>query len=231
VAIARHFPSSLVQRLAGSLSQDAKAESAIPSYVHWNPAIRWLMFRRLDVICQMVLAALSARGGSNRAVLDYGCGIGMMVPVLAPSVTTLYLCDEQIAPAQETAKWFGTGNSVALVPGELRHRVADAGLDVIIAADVLEHVDDLRPLLQLLSCKLRPDGVLIVSGPAENWAYRFGRWIAGFSGHYHVRNVYDVEAEVRQLDFICRRVIRLPVLPTLFRISEWHRGRSAEGKS
>ncbi len=225
-SMAEWFPASLVRELSRSLSAEATAESAVPSYTHWNPAIRWLMFRRLELIRQMAWAALAgdaARG--TLAALDFGCGIGMMVPVLADRVNKLYLCDEQLAPARATARWFAATNVVCLLPEELESRIATSSLDVVVAADVLEHVDDLTTVVETLLGKIRPGGALIVSGPSENWAYRCGRRIAGFSGEYHVRSVFDVETEIQSARFTREQLRKLPtpVAPALFRITLWRR--------
>jgi 2-polyprenyl-3-methyl-5-hydroxy-6-metoxy-1,4-benzoquinol methylase len=58
---------------------------------------------------------------------------------------------------------------------------------------VLEHIDDPEPVVQKLMALLAPGGKMIVSGPMENLLYKTGRWLAGFSGHYHVRNIYQIE--------------------------------------
>jgi len=185
------------------------------------------MFRRLEVIRKIALTTLE-RGGTRtgRAALDFGCGIGMMIPALSASVETLYLCDEQLTPARATAQWFNARNVVCLPPDELEGGIEDSGLDVVIAADVLEHVDYLATVVETLRRKLRPQGVLIVSGPTESRAYRCGRWIAGFSGDYHMRSVYEVEGGVQKARFACERLLKLPFAlgPTLFRITLWRRG-------
>ena len=223
-SIAKWFPAPLVRQLAASLSTEANDESAVPSYTHWNPAIRWLMFRRLEVIRKMALTALAREGpGAGTVALDFGCGLGMMIPALAPSVETLYVCDEQLAPARATAQCFAAKNVVCLHPDELASRIRDSTLQVVIAADVLEHVDHLPAVAHLLWRKLSPGGSLIVSGPTENRAYKFGRWIAGFSGDYHVRSVFDVEDEIQKNSFTCESLRQLPLAPKLFRISLWRR--------
>jgi 2-polyprenyl-3-methyl-5-hydroxy-6-metoxy-1,4-benzoquinol methylase len=223
-SMAEWFPAPLVRKLAESLSSEANDESAVPSYTHWNPAIRWLMFRRLEVIRQMSLTALARqRARAGVAALDFGCGIGMLIPALAPSVQVLYVCDEQLAPARATAQWFAAENVVCLLPDELTSRIDDSNLDVVVAADVLEHVDNLAAVVEVLWCKLRAGGVLIVSGPTENRAYRLGRRIAGFSGDYHVRSVFDVEDEIRKARFARESLRQLPFYPGLFRITLWRR--------
>lgn len=225
-SMASLFPASLVRKLAESLPAEANAESAVPSYTNRNPAIRWLMFRRLELVRQMALIEL-ARGGAvaGLTALDFGCGIGMMIPALASRVETLYLCDEQLTPARATAQWFNASNVVCLLPDELEGRIDDSSLDIVIAADVLEHVDDMATVVGTLRRKLRVGGMLIVSGPTESWAYRCGRRIAGFSGEYHLRSVFDVEDGIQKVIFARERLQRLPFAfaPTLFRITQWRR--------
>lgn len=210
-SVASRFPPSLVYRLGEPLAPDARDESAVPSYSHWNPAIRWLMFRRLDVIVEMALGVLArGRPGAGRAVLDFGCGVGMLIPVLAPALETFYSCDEHLGPARSTAEHFGVRNVVWVDPGDLASRIPDSSVDVVVAADVLEHVEDLIATVDVLGRKLRRDGALIVSGPTENAAYRCGWRIAGFSGAYHMRSVFDVEDTIRRAEFMTERLRRLP---------------------
>jgi SAM-dependent methyltransferase len=220
---AGRFPASLVRKLSESLPPAAAAESAVPSYTHRIPLIRWLMFRRLDVIEKLALAELTTPG---LAALDYGCGIGMMIPPLAPRLGTLYLCDEQLAPARVTAEWFRASNVAFLLPEELAAGIPEGVLQLVVAADVLEHVDDLSLVVGAFRRKLRAGGALLVSGPTENPAYHLGRKIAGFTGEYHVRDVFRVEEEVRSAGFTRERLIKLPFAlgPALFRITLWRRG-------
>jgi len=75
-----------IQKLNELLSKDIphisnhnKDEMAIPSYLHWNPLIRWLMWRRYEYISHL--------SGFSRdmTVLEFGCGIGGRFQV--PSAT------------------------------------------------------------------------------------------------------------------------------------------------
>ena len=224
--LAALFPRDTVRRLSTSLSIEARDESAVPSYTHWNPAIRWLMFRRLELIRRMALAALGREPGrAGAAALDFGCGVGMLIPALSPRVETLYVCDEELEPARATTQLFAARNVVCVAPDELAGRIPDASLDLVVAADVLEHVHDLPGQVALLGRKLRPAGAWIVSGPTENRAYRLGRWIAGFSGDYHVRSVFDVEADMARAGLVCEELRQIPLVPRLFRITRWRRGR------
>lgn len=59
------------------ISEYNKDEMAIPSYLHWNPLIRWLMWRRYEYI--LYLSEIS----KEMSVLEFGCGIGVFLPELA----------------------------------------------------------------------------------------------------------------------------------------------------
>jgi 2-polyprenyl-3-methyl-5-hydroxy-6-metoxy-1,4-benzoquinol methylase len=67
-------------------------------------------------------------------------------------------------------------------------------IDLLLALDVLEHIPDLDPYFQRFSELLKPDGVIVVSGPTENLLYRIGRGIVGFSGHYHLRDIASISS-------------------------------------
>ena len=90
--------------------------------------------------------------------------------------------------------------------------VPDAELSALVAADVLEHLDDLPAWIDESSRTLRPDGRLVVSGPTENMLYRIGRSIAGFSGkgHYHHRNIADIRLALEEKSYMVERRVVLP---------------------
>lgn len=92
----------------------------------------------------------------------------------------------------------------------------------IFALDALEHNDDVGSIIDVLAKGLRPDGVLLISGPTENALYRAGRLIAGFSGHYHKTNIWQIEEVAKtKLRPVRRRLV--PVGLPLFSISAWCR--------
>ena len=98
--------------------------------------------------------------------------------------------------------------------------------DHIFAIDSLEHNTDYAELLATLVTKLAPGGVLVLSGPTENWLYRLGRKIAGFEGHYHETNIHAIEAAAAKI--LTRRKVRtiLPLVP-LFRVTAWQKAGDA----
>ena len=72
--------------------------------------------------------------------------------------------------------------------------MAPPSFDLILALDVLEHVDDLSTTLSDLCTMLVPGGMIVISGPTENALYKLGRWIAGavYSGDYHERGIDEI---------------------------------------
>ena len=50
---------------------------AIPSYLHSNPAMRWMAWRRVEVVAER-LRRLYAEGRPGRTVVDFGCGTGVL---------------------------------------------------------------------------------------------------------------------------------------------------------
>ena len=88
---------------------------------------------------------------------------------------------------------------------------ADNTFDMVIALDVLEHVDDLLGIGRELGRIIKPSGSIVISGPTENFFYQIGRKIAGseYTGNYHVRNVYDIKREFQKL-------MKIETLATLY---------------
>ncbi len=197
------------------ISAHTRDEMAIPSYLHTNPLIRWLMWRRYRVVARMVA------GGSHAAVLEFGCGIGLFLPTLARMAPSVYAVDLFPQFARQLARELAL--PVTFV--DQVDDVPDGSLDVIVAADVLEHIEDVESYMRLFRRKLAARGRLIVSGPTENVLYKIGRVAAGFAGKgdYHVTNINRLVGRIQASGFRARRERSLP-LPfplQLFRIIEF----------
>jgi 2-polyprenyl-3-methyl-5-hydroxy-6-metoxy-1,4-benzoquinol methylase len=158
-------------RVPGMTAHD-RDEMAIPSYLHWNPLIRWLMWRRYEVVAELAELAPGAH------VLEFGCGIGLFLPTLAARAGTVYAIDR----FPQFAKAFAASRGLPVTFVDSVEPVADATLDTIVAADVMEHLDAPREWAALFRRKLVPGGRLVVSGPTETPIYQLGRIAAGFAG-------------------------------------------------
>jgi 2-polyprenyl-3-methyl-5-hydroxy-6-metoxy-1,4-benzoquinol methylase len=193
---------------------DRLDEAALPAYAHTNPLIDMIFWRRLSVAF-----AEACRQGGRRA-LDFGCGTGLMSETLAKAGFTVTAIDLDLAPKRLLDNQIGFAPSIVFVEGDaLGLRLPAGSFDVILALDVLEHIAPLGPYLREFERLLGPGGVLIVSGPTENWLYRLGRKLAGerFTGHYHVCDIYDVAESARE-SFEVRRLERIIWPATLFEV-------------
>lgn len=213
----REIQALLREPLARSISPASRDEMAIPSYLHPNPLIRWLMWRRYEVITGLAIetAPLSA--------LEFGCGIGLFLPTLASACREVYAIDIFPEYARRLSQQRGLG---VIFPAHL-DEIPDSALDLIVAADVLEHLPDVQVYLDGFRRKLRAGGRLVVSGPTENFIYKVGRIVAGFGGKgdYHVSNIDLLLSKIQVCGFRLARRQNLPfrLPPHLFRVAAFDR--------
>lgn len=174
-------------------------EQGIPAYLEGSYWSRWVFWRRTYLASQFI----SERPAGGQCV-DFGCGSGVMLPLLASQFETISAIDIRLDLAQDFARLWteytchdltGIRYYDSLESADIRAN----SIDLILALDSLEHVDILQDVLAGMNRLLKPGGHLLISGPTENLFYRLGRKIAGFSGHYHHRSVYDIEKAVSKL--------------------------------
>jgi 2-polyprenyl-3-methyl-5-hydroxy-6-metoxy-1,4-benzoquinol methylase len=187
-------------------------EMAVDTYLHYNPLIRWLMWTRLKATVDFALL------DKTKEVLDFGCGIGLMLPTLAKYAKIVYAMDlfpqfaKKLAEIKQVAVHFIDSLSV----------INNGSLGIIFATDVIEHLDDPKGFIKTFGSKLIPGGQLIISGPTETVIYRIGRFLAGFhkKGDYHHWNINDIEQICISNGFKLVKKRRLPFsfLPSLFNI-------------
>ena len=140
------------------------------------PLIAWLVARRMRTVLGFVDLWRCP------TVLDFGCGVGMLLLQTPPHSFRYIGLDILLTPAELSSR-LTDGDDFELLEAEgwAKH-VNDGTLDYVVAQEVLEHVDDVPQTIEVFRRKLKPSGRLIVSGPTENSLYRLGRWTAGFLG-------------------------------------------------
>lgn len=211
----QHLPHIRKRRadLAGSIDVAgafaAWEESCVPSYVHGNRLAALVSWQRLFGAAQ--LARTFAPG--PRRILDFGASVGELGHLVDPAATYEFIEQDEKPAAFLQSR----------LPAAIRTGLAEApdgGYDQVFAIDSLEHNTDYAALLAVLARKLAPGGILVLSGPTENWLYRLGRRVAGFDGHYHETTIHHIErAAAARLE---RRAVRtVPLLIPLFRLSVW----------
>lgn len=185
-------------------------ETCVPSYLHKNILAAYVSWQRLFKAKKLAFDLVQPT-----TVLDFGCGIAELIKMLPASVRYFYVEEEAVA-----VKWIEEE-----YPDAVQVRLEDAPgskYDVIFALDSLEHNDNYPELIDRLVCMLADNGVLVISGPTENFMYRFGRRLVGFSGHYHQTTIQHINHYVDGKMTLLKRM-RLPHGLSLFVLSSWKR--------
>lgn len=185
----------------------ALEESCIPSYTHSNPVLGWVAWQRL-----VAAAGLWEKFGPGSKVLDFGAGSGALCSLL-PSTANYFFCEANDHLATKLSKRYPHATRFSL--GD-----CDQSFDAIFALDSLEHNHDVDDLLSLISMILRPGGLFVLSGPTENFIYRCGRRLAGYTGDYHHTTVYHIE-KIACRYFEREELRTVPFGIPLFRLSSW----------
>ncbi len=200
----------LLQESARTLPQEFVDEMGLPSYLHRNLAMRWVYWRRLDIALQMLPPQVGT-------ALDFGCGPGVLLPILSTYARRVFAIDQHLEITHKVTATFGLSN-VELIKAAAHLPMEPKSVDLIIALDVLEHVEDIAGVLSEFRRILSPAGQVIISGPTENALYKLGRRLAGFSGVYHHRTIYDVIDETKRV-FQIRRIAKLFTLYPFFLVA------------
>lgn len=211
------FKRGVLEELLTSMERVDSDEMGIPSYLHRNPLIRWLLAKRMGTVLECIDV------NQSPTVLDFGCGIGMLLLQTPPKSLRYIGVDILLDPARTCLKAHGRNDFELMVLEDWLQHTKDGTVDYVVAQEVLEHVEDVPTLIGSFRRKLKPGGSLVVSGPTENHAYRLGRRIAGYSGEYHHRNIFDIMGDIEASGFNCVRRSSLP-LPgplSLFVVSEY----------
>lgn len=177
---------------------------AIPSYLHSNPAMRWIAWRRLEVVAELL------RDSSARTVLDFGCGTGVLFDEASQIADQVYGVDIVLEPARLLIDEWGLDKVSLMDPETAKAQVPLQSVDTIVAAEVLEHIDPIDDTLAFFRDRLKPTGKLLVSLPTENALYRFGRRLAGFHGHYHESNAATIHQQILDAGFQQLRMQKIP---------------------
>lgn len=186
-----------LREMAASLPAEERDEMAIPSYLHKNPALRWMAWRRVEEVAKLIARHVPAGG----RVMDYGCGTGVLFEESLAKGGEVLGVDLVLKAAQLWVERRRLDRVRLLHPDQARAEVGPRSLDAVVAAEVLEHIDEPADTLAFFRGALKPGGSLLVSLPTENAAYRFGRRLAGFDGHYHEHNARTLDRVIQRAGF------------------------------
>jgi 2-polyprenyl-3-methyl-5-hydroxy-6-metoxy-1,4-benzoquinol methylase len=183
--------------------------AGLPAYVHENPFMAWLFWERIRI-------ALDVAGDlKNKKVLDFGCGNGVLFKYLHENNCSIFGCEDAYF---ELSKDVCNRIDVPVRMCRDLREIDGEKFDAIFALDALEHVEALESIVEKFLSFSKKESQIILSGPTENILYKMGRTLAGFSGNYHERNIYQVERSMRIQGF---EMVKMKNLCWLFRISRW----------
>ena len=118
-----------------------------------------------DVIARSLGRYITGR----RCVLDYGCGVGYLLPHLCRYAPEVYGADPSPESVARTNVRLGGTKSFkgAFLVSELRTRRMQ--FDTILAVEVIEHLDDaeLAAVLTDIRAMLAPEGIAIFTTPND----------------------------------------------------------------
>jgi len=182
---------AMIRKVLSESEQGRLDEAGFPAYSHPNSLINWLFWQRLHKVMNYL-----EKDAPYTHVLDFGCGSGVMLPFLCGISTRVTAMDIDLLPFERVSRQraFPANLEVHDARELTLKDLPEATFDVIVATDVLEHVEDLSGTLSDMGNLLKPGGQVIVSGPTENVLYRIGRKLAGpeYSGDYHERGIPEV---------------------------------------
>lgn len=194
----RRIPEQLLHRMARELNPEQRDEMAIPSYLHRNPALRWMAWRRVEVLAARLRCV--ARSWGDQApgtIVDFGCGAGVLFEEASRLADRVVGVDLVLDGAKITVQELGLEKVTLLTPEAAFEQIASGSVDILLAGEVLEHLeDDLEATLHRFRRWLSPRGRLLVSLPTESRLYRLGRRLAGFHGHYHHHNAASIHRAI-----------------------------------
>jgi len=107
----------------------------------------------------------SARPLAGKRALDAGCGAGLLCEPLArlgAEVTGVDAAGENITAAHAHAEAMGL--EIDYRQGEIG-TLGLSGFDLVSALEVIEHVADKHAFLSALAAAMKPDGLMVLSGP------------------------------------------------------------------
>lgn len=207
----RRVPSEIFMKMAQHLSPEDRDEMAIPSYTHTNPLMRWMAWHRIEVIAKH-LRTMSVAGGDRpqHYIMDFGCGSGVLLGEASDLAERVYGIDVVLSAAEILIKEWDLSNIELVQVEDAETDIPRATLDVIVAGEVLEHIEPLCKTLELFKTWLKPSGTLLVSLPTEGLFYRVGRRLAGFDGHYHKSDAFRINNEILQAGFNLKHLRKIP---------------------
>jgi 2-polyprenyl-3-methyl-5-hydroxy-6-metoxy-1,4-benzoquinol methylase len=154
-----------------------------------NPTRRWLHCTRRDWIIAMIQSCARERPGR---ALECGFGAGVYLPTLAENYREVVATDLDQAHLDHAQPLVDRYPNLRLVTDDItRSKLSDAGFDLILCSEVLEHIPDTEGVIAGLRRLLAPGGILILSTPQRHSLMELACKVAFLPGVINlVRRIY-----------------------------------------
>lgn len=208
------------------LKSVATSSDRIPTLYYSNVLfVRYFFWLRLKLIMRL----LSNHLKQAKSCLDFGGGGGVFLPTLSRRFSHVTVIDLETVEATKIIAEYNLKNIEKIQGDILKTDFGQRKFDVIVAADVLEHFQDLTGPTQRLKDWLAPDGLLATSLPTESGLYRFLRLVFNVEkpvDHYH--NARQVERYLESAGFKpVKRLFSPFIIPlaSLYSVTLWRFNR------
>src|SRR5919204_1830354 len=185
--------------------------AASSSPIENRPAIPYVELRRDPYRADQLTLRYC---GSGKRVLEVGCSTGMVSEGLRAQGCRVTGIEIDAAAARVAEQY-----CERVLVGDIERMdlsTVGNGYDVLLLADVLEHLRDPVPVLHRLGKLLAPDGYAVISVPnVANWAMRLGLLLGqwnyterGILDRTHLRffTLKTLKAAIREAGFTVQRL-------------------------
>lgn len=199
------------------------SDIALDVYCSDNPLLREFFWARL----WMLTLLIRRKSKPEQRCLDFGGGSGIFMMSLASGFKRVDLIDLNTQQAEALQGTYALDNVEITRANVGEHDFGSGAFDAVVAADVLEHFQNLALPVERIRHWLAAGGILYTSLPSENIWYRLLRVVFGKQKpHDHYHAAWEVERFLscngfRKVAGIYHPLI-LPLFP-LFRISAWQK--------
>jgi ubiquinone/menaquinone biosynthesis C-methylase UbiE len=133
-------------------------------YSSRNPTREWLHNSRLQWLTEAIRRYFPA--GSKGPAIDIGTGCGILLPALSRQFTDVISMDIETEFLHQARIRMETAGNIQYVTGDVRALpVRDNTAEVVLCAEVLEHIRNDRACLREMYRALKPGGILVLSTP------------------------------------------------------------------
>lgn len=143
----------------------------------------------------------------GNSILDVGAGIGSTAKLFSRRQLDCYIAVEpdmeNVKAMQEKASLNHFNASFKCINGGIDVLDGDKLFDTILYIDVLEHIQDDKNELELVSKHLRPGGRIIILSPAHQWLFSPFDESVGHFRRYNKRSLIQAKPDRLIADRLC----------------------------